>query len=101
MDNEMTEIKLALNDLKNKLNDTERRLVEQEHKSDTLNTLVISVKELAINMSNMLEAQKEMSCRLKKVEDKPMIRSETIVNTIITTVIAGVVGYMLASMGIF
>lgn len=95
---EMTEMRITLNDHKNQLLALDYRISEQEQQCVALNDLVLSVKELAINMGNMLKEQQKLGNRLQKLEEKPAARMDLIVNTIITAIIAGVVGFFISSM---
>ena len=47
------------------------RMSDQETASKQINDIVMSVKELALNMARMLEEQKILSGRVKSLEDKP------------------------------
>lgn len=95
---EMTEIKITLNDHKNKLLALDYRVAEQEQQCDMLSDLVLSVKELAINMANMLDEQKKLGVRLQRLEEKPGTRMDLITNTVVTAVIAGLIGYLISGL---
>lgn len=54
--------------------------------------LALSVKEIATELKYMREEQNKMNDRLKKIEDKPAKNWETIIKTILTTVVSALVG---------
>lgn len=70
---------------KHRLNDVER---EQK----TIHELVVSVKELALNMQHMIEEQKEQGQRLEALEKEPSVRLAQIKTAIITAIATALVG---------
>lgn len=54
--------------------------------------LALSVKEIATELKYMREEQNKMNERLKKIEEKPAKNWETIIKTILTTVVSALVG---------
>lgn len=62
--------------------------------------LAVQVKELAIEMRHMRETQEEHSKRIQTLEDKPAKRYDNIVNYIITSIIALVIGFIAATLGL-
>lgn len=69
---------------------------DQEKECLTLNGLALSVRELAINMTNMLDEQKRFNSRICKIEEKPERTMNLVTSTIITAIFSGVVGYLLS-----
>ena len=70
-----------------------------EEQSQAINSLALSVKELAINMKIMNEKQEEQGKRLTELESKPGKRWEQVVSLIITTIVGAVLGYLLSRLG--
>jgi len=91
---DLTQIQLVLNDHKNEIGSLKHRMDDQEKQQNTITELVVSVKELAINMKNMLDEQKAQNDRIQKLEEKPAKRWDTLVDKIISVVIGAAVGYM-------
>lgn len=76
------------------------RLDKVEDKQESFNELVICVKELAFNMKQMTEVQKQQNERLEKLEQEPLdnakfIRRE-VIKTVISVLVGGFVGALLA-----
>lgn len=80
----ITEHKEEIGSLKHRMDN-----VEEQHK--TIQSLTLSVKELAINMQNMITAQQGINTRLTDLESKPSKRWEAVVTTLIGAVIGAVV----------
>lgn len=59
--------------------------------------LAVQVKELAIEMRHMRETQEEHNKRIQTLEEKPVKRYDNIVNYIITSILALVIGYLAAA----
>lgn len=78
----------------------------QNHRIETLeNTvrqiseLTATVKELAVNMKNMLTEQEKQGERLTKIEGKDGEMWRTVVSYILTAVIGGVIAFIFAKIG--
>lgn len=71
------------------------RLSELENKCGQITELITSVKVLASNMESMAKEQAKQGERLEAIEEKPVKRWETIVNTVITTLLGLCIGYLL------
>lgn len=69
-----------------------RRLTLLEETVRQINDLTVSVKEMAVNMGNMLEEQKKQGERLEKLEREPAETSKQIKQAIITTIVGTAVG---------
>lgn len=69
-----------------------RRLALLEETVRQINDLTVSVKEMAVNMGNMLEEQKKQGERLEKLEREPAETSKQIKQAIITTIVGTAVG---------
>lgn len=71
------------------------RISELEGKCGQITELITSVKVLATNMEQMAKEQAKQGERLEAIEEKPAKRWETIVNTVITTLLGLCIGYLL------
>lgn len=82
MDHEEVAVKLAEQD--KEIGSLKHRMYDVEEQNKTINNLVISVKELAINMQNMLREQQNISTRLTELENKPAKYWQTVVVALIS-----------------
>jgi len=81
-----TDIAVKLENHDQQIKSLKHRMEEQEEQSKTIQELVLSVKELALNMQTMIEVQGKQGDRLAKLEAAPAgQRSEkrTIFNTMV------------------
>ena len=79
----------------------------QNHRIDKLETLAeqladmaASIKVMAVSMQGMQAEQKEQGERLKKIEEEPADKWNSLVKTIITVIATAVVTYLLAKGGL-
>lgn len=63
-----------------------------------INDLTISVREMAVNMGNMLEEQKKQGERLGKLEREPAETNKQIRQAIITTIAGTVAGAVVTAL---
>ena len=75
------------------------RIDDLEKRQDNLDELVSTVKVLAVREENVETDVKEIKSDVKSLTEKPAKRWEAIVGTIITTVVAAVLGFMMARLG--
>ena len=87
-----------------RIDDENRR---QNHRIDKLETMAeqladmaASIKVMAVSMQGMQAEQKEQGERLKKIEEEPADKWNSLVKTIITVVATAVVTYLLAKRGL-
>ena len=73
-----------------------RRLEAVEEAVKENQSLTVSVEKLATNMGYMANEQKKQGERLEKLEKLPADRWEKVVNAIMTAIVGGVVGYIIA-----
>lgn len=73
------------------------RVSNLEEKTDTIQQLTLSVKELAINMSNMLKEQERQAHCIDALEAQPAKRWDTLTTVIITAIASGIITYVLTS----
>lgn len=77
-----------------------RRLDEVEKKQSDLSELVGTVKVLATKQEGVENDVKEIKCDVKTLTSKPAKRWETLTTQIITLVVAAIVGFVLAKIGL-
>ncbi len=86
------EIAVKLEGHEHEIGSLKHRMKDQETASEQINDIILSVKELALNMARMLEEQKILSGRVKSLEDKPGQTWGTIVQTAITAIVSALAG---------
>lgn len=92
------EIAVELKGLQKDVRSLEKRMNEQEKQNEIIQNLVISVKELAINMRQMLDEQKEQGKRLDALEREPTETYNMIKKTVLTAIVSGVVGMLIGNL---
>lgn len=75
------------------------RIDDLEKRQDNLDELVSTVKVLAVREENVETDVKEIKSDVKSLTEKPTKRWEAIVSTIITTLVAAILGFMMARLG--
>ena len=73
----------------------ETKVEELEKRQDNLDDLVITVKTLATREENVEADVKEIKTDVKDIISKPAKRWDTIIVSIITAIVAGIIGYLL------
>lgn len=68
------EIAVKLEGHEHEIGSLKHRMKNQEEQTKTIQDLVMSVKELALNMRTMMEEQKDQGERLEKLEQEPAKR---------------------------
>lgn len=76
------------------------RLDAMEKRQDNLDELVGTVKALAVREENMENDVKEIKNDVKELNAKPGKRWESLVEKIILTVAAAIIGFLLARIGL-
>lgn len=87
-----TEVAVKLENHDQQIKSLKHRMEEQEEQSKTIRELVLSVKELALNMEAMIREQAEQGKRLAKLEAEPGNRWNTMQKTFFTSIISTVGG---------
>jgi hypothetical protein len=77
-----------------------KRLDEVESRQDNLDNLVATVAVLAEEESNVENDVKEIKTDVKSIKDKPGKRWDDIVDKVIWAVLAALIAYFLAKLGI-
>lgn len=75
----------------------EKRMDKQEEQNEVTQDLVISVKEMAINMTQMLEELRSQGIRLDKLEQKPAESWSAVKMAALTSLVSGIVGFMIGN----
>lgn len=91
------EIAVRLEGHEHEIGSLKHRMEEQEEQTKTLNDLVISVRELALNMRNMIEEQKRAAERLTKLENEPVEKIKSIRMTAIASIISTIAGMVVTA----
>ena len=78
-----------------RLTKVETKVEELEKRQDNLDDLVITVKTLATREENVEADVKEIKSDVKDIVSKPAKRWDTIIVSIITAIVAGIIGYLL------
>ena len=76
------------------------RLEEVEKRQDNLDELIGTVKVLAVREENVENDVKEIKSDVKTLTSKPGKRWESLISTIVTAVVAALVGFILARIGL-
>ena len=76
------------------------RLDEMEKRQDDLDELVSTVKVLAVREEAVENDVKEIKSDVKSLTGKPAQRWESLINQIITVVVAAIAGFILAKIGL-
>lgn len=77
-----------------------KRLDEMEKRQDNLDDLVSTVKVLADREARMEDDVGEIKNDVKELKDKPAKRWDGLVDKIVLTIAAAVVGFILAKFGL-
>lgn len=75
------------------------RLDKVEERQDNLEELVVTVKTLAVREQQVENDVKEIKSDVKTLTNKPAKRWEELVSKVILTIVAAVVGFVLARFG--
>lgn len=89
-----------LTEVENRSKSNTHRLEEVERRQDNLDKLVATVEVLAVKESNVENDVKEIKSDVKSLTSKPGQRWDNLVDKIILTVAAAVVGFLLAQIGL-
>lgn len=92
------EIAVELKGQQKDIRSLEKRMNEQERQNDIIQNLVVSVKELAINMRQMLEEQKEQGKRLDDLEREPAEDYKQLKEIVIGAVVGGIIGIIIGNL---
>lgn len=93
------EIEHRLTEVEERSKSNTYRLAEVEKRQDNLDDLVSTVKVLAVREENVENDVKEIKSDVKSLTGKPAKRWDNLVNQVISILVAGVVGFILAKFG--
>lgn len=77
-----------------------KRLDDMEKRQDDLDELVSVVKVLAVREENVENDVKEIKNDVKSLTSKPAKRWDSLVNQLITIIVAAIAGFILAKFGL-
>ena len=85
-------ILLKLNDHDNRISELSHKVSGQEEQIKIIGELSLSVRELAVNMKNMIREQISQSERITRLERTPLTRYETIIYALISAAVGALFG---------
>ena len=93
------EIEHRLTEVEERSKSNTYRLAEVEKRQDNLDDLVSTVKVLAVREENVENDVKEIKSDVKSLTGKPAKRWDNLINQVISILVAGIVGFILAEFG--
>lgn len=93
------EIEHRLTEVEERSKSNTYRLAEVEKRQDNLDDLVSTVKVLAVREENVENDVKEIKSDVKSLTGKPAKKWDNLVNQVISILVAGIVGFVLAKFG--
>lgn len=93
------EFEHRLTDVEARSKSNSHRLDEMERRQDNLDELVGTVKVLAVREETVENTVKEIKTDVKNLTGKAGQRWESLINQIITIVVAAIAGFILAKIG--
>lgn len=92
------DVAVKLTALEHETKSAKHRLDDLEIQSQAIQDLAMSVKEMSINMSSMLEEQKRQGERLNTLEKEPADNWKNMKRTIITSIVSALGGALAAGL---
>lgn len=89
-----------LTEVEERSKENSHRLDDVEKRQDNLDDLVSTVKVLAVREENVETDVKEIKSDVKSLTNKSGQRWDGLVDKIIITIVASVIGFMLAKLGL-
>ena len=86
------EIAVTLAEHGKEIGSLKHRTKDLEEQNTVILELALSVRELALNMKNMMEEQKSQGARLEKLENEPAERWNSAKKTAFTAIISTLAG---------
>lgn len=93
-------IEHRLTEVEERSKSNSHRLDDMEKRQDNLDDLVSTVKVLAVREEKVESDVKEIKSDVKSLTSKPAKRWDSLVNQLITIVIAAIAGFILAKFGL-
>ena len=94
------QIEHRLTEVEQRSKSNAHRLEEVEKRQDKLDELVSTVKLLADREERVESDVKEIKTEVKTINNKPAKRWDSLVNQLITIIVAAVAGFILAKFGL-
>ena len=94
-----TEFEHRLTEVEERSKSNKHRLDDMEKREDNLDELVGTVKVLADREERVEDDVKEIKSDVKSLTGKPAKKWDNLVNQVISILVAGVVGFILAKFG--
>ena len=88
-----------LTSIEDKVESNTNRINELEKRQDDLDELVSTVKVLAVREENVENDVKEIKSDVKSLTSKPGKRWDSLIDKIIITIAAAILGFILARLG--
>ena len=88
-----------LTSIEDKVDSNTNRINELEKRQDDLEELVSTVKVLAVREENVENDVKEIKSDVKSLASKPGKRWDSLIDKIIITIAAAILGFILARLG--
>lgn len=89
-----------LTEVEERAKSNQHRLDEMEKRQDNLDELVGTVKVLAVREETVENTVKEIKDDVKSIKEKPAKRWESIVTQVVSIIVAAIVGFILAKIGL-
>lgn len=93
------ELEHRLTEVEERSKSNKHRLDEVEKRQDNLDDLVSTVKVLAVREESVENDVKEIKSDVKSITGKPAKKWDNLINQVISILVAGVVGFILAKLG--
>ena len=94
------EIEHRLTEVEDRSKSNQHRLEDLEKRQDNLDKLVSTVEVLAVREKNVEDSVEEIKADVKTLTNKSGERWDSLVEKIIWTVVAAIVGFVLAQIGL-
>lgn len=92
------EIAVMLAEQGKEIGSLKHRMDDQEEQAKTLNDLAVSVRELAVNMRNMIDEQRRAGKRLDKLEQEPANNWRSLKKTLLTALVSAISGAVITAL---
>ena len=93
------EFEHRLTEVEERSKSNKHRLDDMEKRQDNLDELVGTVKVLVVREENVENDVKEIKSDVKSLTGKPAKKWDNLINQVISIIVAGVVGFILAKFG--
>ena len=93
------EFEHRLTEVEERSKSNKHRLDDMEKQQDNLDELVGTVKVLVVREENVENDVKEIKSDVKSLTGKPAKKWDNLINQVISIIVAGVVGFILAKFG--